>query len=60
MPDPDLTELNAATDEYLRRLAAHVAGILAAREGGYAPKTAAAYRRIADRLEAKPRESVDG
>jgi SOS-response transcriptional repressor LexA len=53
--DINPAQLNAMGDAALRRAIALAAGILAHREGGYAPGTAAALRRIAARLEASPR-----
>lgn len=52
---PELQDLSQRPDEDLRVLAAHVAGILAHRDGDGGVLTATTYRRIADRLTGQPR-----
>lgn len=53
-PPPSPADLNALTDADLLTTQAHVAGILAARVGGY--RQAETLRRIADALLAAPKQ----
>lgn len=48
--------LHLLPNEVLRSLIAHAAGIHAARDGDGGQAMASALRRVADRLEGKPRE----
>lgn len=47
------------TESEMRFEIARLAGLLAALEGGYAPKTSRMLRRVADRLEAVPRAEIE-
>ncbi|MCR5876952.1 hypothetical protein [Phenylobacterium sp. J367] len=54
----DVQDLHDRSSEELREMAAHIAGILAHRDGDGGAQTASAYQRIADRLTGKPRRAA--